>query len=142
MYRYSLLAIPYSPNGRQSQNRSSQIGSAQGSQTNPHDKAFTVRLHRGNNSTHCCIFANMYNYQPNINEWFQCLTKTCFFSKRHVYKKKTSAASLKRREHGLGLPKHIRILLILMNIGYHAILVLNKTPHRVLYCPCYYLFLG
>ena len=41
-------------------------------------------------------------------------------------KKKAPAASLKRRKHGLGLPIHIKVLLILGNIRYYIILVLNR----------------
>ena len=41
-------------------------------------------------------------------------------------KEKVHAASLKRRKWGLGFPIHIQILLILINIGYYIILVLNK----------------
>ena len=39
--------------------------------------------------------------------------------------KKMSAASLKRRKHGLGVPIHIKYRLVLTNIGYSIILVLN-----------------
>ena len=41
-------------------------------------------------------------------------------------KEKTPAASLKRRKHGLGLPIHIKYQPILINVGYHIILVLNS----------------
>ena len=41
-------------------------------------------------------------------------------------KKKTPAASLKRCKHGLGLPIHIKYQLILINIRYYMVLVLNK----------------
>ena len=40
-------------------------------------------------------------------------------------KKKTPAASLKRRKHGLGLPIHIKKVPILLNIGCYIILALN-----------------
>ena len=41
-------------------------------------------------------------------------------------KRKTPAASLKRRNKLLGLPIHIKKVPILLNIGYYIILVLNK----------------
>ena len=50
---------------------------------------------------------------------------TPFFKKAYL-KKKTPAASLKRRKHGLGLPIHIKYQPILLNIGYYVILVLNR----------------
>ena len=40
--------------------------------------------------------------------------------------KKTPAASLKRRKHGLGLPIHIKKVSILLDIRYYIILVLNR----------------
>ena len=49
-----------------------------------------------------------------------CLTK----------KKKTPAASLKRRNNGLGLPIHIKKVPILLNIRYYIIL------------PIYYLYIS
>ena len=71
------------------------------------------------------------------------------FSKRHVvFKNKAHAASLKSRKHGLGLPIHIKMLVILINIGYYTILVLNMALYKTLhwqiikYCPCYCHFLG
>ena len=41
--------------------------------------------------------------------------------------KKTSAASSKRRKHGLGLPIHMKMLLIFINIRYYIILVSNRV---------------
>ena len=41
-------------------------------------------------------------------------------------KEKVPAASLKRHKHRLGLPIHIKYQLILLNIGYYIILVLNS----------------
>ena len=41
-------------------------------------------------------------------------------------KNKTPEASLKRRKWGWGLPIHIKRPLILLNIGYYIILVLNS----------------
>ena len=48
--------------------------------------------------------------------------------KRHVVfqkKEKEPAASLKRRKHGLGLPIHIKYQLILSNVRYYIILVID-----------------
>ena len=47
------------------------------------------------------------------------------FQKRRVFfqKKKEPAASLKRSKHGLGLPIHIKMLLILINIGLLTIII-------------------
>ena len=42
-------------------------------------------------------------------------------------KKQKPAASLKRRNNGLGLPIHIKKLSVLLNIGYYIILVLNSV---------------
>ena len=41
-------------------------------------------------------------------------------------KRKTPAASLKGRKHGLGLPIHIKKISILLNIEYYIILVFNR----------------
>ena len=50
---------------------------------------------------------------------------------------KTCAASLKRCEWGLGLPIHIKMLLILMNITCYTPLVFKKGPIGQLYCLAY-----
>ena len=56
-----------------------------------------------------------------------CL-KHVFFKKGMLkQKQKTPAASPKRRKWGLGLPIHIKYQLILINIIYYIILVLNRT---------------
>ena len=49
----------------------------------------------------------------------------CFFKMTCISNKKTPAASLQRSKHELGLPIHIKALLILLNIEYQE-LVLNK----------------
>ena len=41
--------------------------------------------------------------------------------------KKQKEASLKRCEHGLGLPIHMKMLLIFIEIGYYTVLILNRA---------------
>ena len=62
--------------------------------------------------------------------WLQIvvLDKNTFLPKGvFVFKKKTPAASLKRRKCCLGLPIHTKLLLILRNIRSCTILVLNEA---------------
>ena len=55
-------------------------------------------------------------YWPNIDKkWL----KHTFFKRRMSKRKKTPAASLKRRNNGLGLPIHIKKVPILLNIRYY-----------------------
>ena len=63
----------------------------------------------------------------NCSRRVKIQTHTFFFKKACIHEtKKTPAASLKRRKHGLGLPIHIKYQLILIDIGYYIILVLNR----------------
>ena len=50
-------------------------------------------------------------------------------------KKKSACGRLFSRKHGLGLPIHIKMLLILLDIGYQPILVLDRT-RQVIILPC------
>ena len=58
-------------------------------------------------------------------------------------KKKTPAASLKRSNNGLGLPIHIKMISILLNISYYILNIryyLHILPIYIIYIlPIYYL---
>ena len=61
-----------------------------------------------------------------------CSTFAMCFSKRHVERRKKRRRPTATSKHGLGLPNHIKILLILINIDYQE-LVLNKPFIKVYY---------
>ena len=61
---------------------------------------------------------HIVKYSLIIIEYCQFLTKTHLFQKKtcRFIEKRTPAAGPKRRKWGLGLPKHITMLLILTNL--------------------------
>ena len=61
--------------------------------------------------------------------------QTFFWKKAGRYKKKCGRQF--SRKHGLGLPIHIKMLVILKNVWYRRMLVFNRALYRVLYCPAY-----
>ena len=67
----------------------------------------------------------------------QILKHTFFKRRMSKNKKKASAASLKRRNNGLGLPIHIKKLPILLNIRYY---ILNIRYYLYI-LPIYYLYI-
>ena len=69
----------------------------------------------------------------NIDQILTTSDKHTLFSKGACLntKQKVPAASLKRRKHGLGLPIHIKYKLILLNIAYYIILVLNRLLYQL-----------
>ena len=90
--------------------------------------------------------SNQWSILTNIDKILTANDKnTPFFKKACLKNKKTPAASLKRRKHGLGLPIHIKKVPILLNIRYYIILpiyYLYILPVYITYIlPIYYLYI-
>ena len=78
-----------------------------------------------------------------ISERCLILAKTHLLQKgMSANKDKAPAASLKRCEHGLGLPIHIKMVSSLMHIDYHTILVLNRSLYMGIILPWLLSLLG
>ena len=92
--------------------------------------------------THWHLLAPIVKYWPSINEYCQLLTKIGFYLKVRSKNTKCSQQAWNAVTHGLVLAKHIRMLFILISIGYYTVLALNRAPTLAIILPWLFSLLG